>query len=120
MPVPDSAVSPLRVALAALLGLVAAGCAPSSPRTAVHDLNWACGERRCSVSFQLENAGSEAEDLAVRVRAYAGDSAQERRIVGEHLERLRLSSRTPRRLTVGVDTAERASRVRVLLEFDER
>jgi hypothetical protein len=86
----------------------------------VHDLNWACGERRCSVSFRLENAGSEAEDLAVRVRAYAGDSVQDRRIVGEHTERLRLSPRTPRRLTVGIDTAERAGRVRVLLAFDER
>jgi hypothetical protein len=86
----------------------------------VHDLNWACGERRCSVSFRLENSGARSERLAVRVRAYTGDSVKERRIVGEYTERLGLSPRRPRRLAITIATSERASRVRVLLELDER
>jgi len=109
-----------RSAAVAVLAILASGCEPAQPKTAVNELNWACGDRRCSASFRLENTGSDAEQLAVRVRAYAGDSVQERRIVGEHTERLVLPARLTKRLTVGIDTTERAGRVRVLLEFDER
>jgi hypothetical protein len=97
-----------------------AGCAPASPETTVEHLSWACGERRCSVTFRLANESSDDEALAVRVRAYAGDSVQTRREVGEHTERLTLAPRGTKRYTVAVDTSERAGRVRVLLEFDER
>jgi hypothetical protein len=107
-------------AIAAGLLMLVSACAPSPPRTVVRDLSWACGERRCSATFRLENGGSGTESLAVRVRAYAGQNVQQRRIVGEHTERLRISSRSPRSLTVGIDTTERAERVRVLLEFDDR
>ena len=108
-----------RVAVA-ILAALAVGCEPAQPKTTVNELNWACGDRRCSASFRLENPGSDAEALVVRVRAYAGESVQERRIVGEHTERVALSSRLTKRLTVGIDTTERAGRVRVLLEFDAR
>jgi hypothetical protein len=120
MSVPDRTPHRPRARIAAGLALFMAGCAPSAPRTAVHDLSWACSERRCSVTFRLENADSGTENLAVRVRAYAGESVQKRRIVGEHTERLRIAARKPRTLTVGIDTTERANRVRVLLEFDDR
>ena len=102
------------------LAMLAAACAPAKPETTVNGLNWACGARRCSASFRLENPGGDAERLAVRVRAYAGESVQDRRIVGEHTERLALSAHLTRRLTVAIDTTERASRVRVLLEFDDQ
>ena len=101
------------------LALLAAACAPAKPETTVHGLNWACGDSRCSASFLLENPGDDAEALVVRVRAYAGESVQDRHIVGEHSERLALSARQPRRLTVVIDTTARASRVRVLLGFDD-
>jgi hypothetical protein len=103
---------------AAVVAVLAAACEPAQPKTTVEDLNWACGERRCSASFRLENPGSDAEALVVRVRAYAGESVQQRRIVGEHRERVALTPRLTKRLAVAVDTSERASRVRVLLEFD--
>ena len=119
MPGPEPA--PLsRRAIAAGLLILMSGCAPSTPSTVVRDLSWACGERRCSATFRLENDGSGTESLAVRVRAYAGQGVQQRRIVGEHTERLRINSTSPRSLTVGVDTSERAERIRVLLEFDDR
>ena len=95
-----------------------AGCSRSPPRSTVNDLNWACGDRRCSVTFRLDNEGTDDEPLAVRVRAYAGSSVQSRHVVGEHTERLTLKSRGAKRYTVGVDTTERAERVNVLLEFD--
>ena len=50
----------------------------------------------------------------------AGESVQQRRIVGEHTERVALSPRLTKRLSVAIETTERASRVRVLLEFDDR
>ena len=102
------------------LAMLAAACAPTKPETTVNGLNWACGASRCNASFRLENPGGDAELLAVRVRAYAGESVQGRRIVGEHTERLALSAHLTRRLTVAIDTTERASRVRVLLEFDDQ
>jgi hypothetical protein len=109
-----------RHAAVAVLAAVAVSCAPGQPQTSVKDLNWACGERRCSASFRLENPGGDEEALAVRVRAYAGESVQQRRIVGEHTERVALSPRLTKRLSVAIETTERASRVRVLLEFDDR
>ena len=102
------------------VALFTAACSPAKPKTTVSGLNWACGASRCSASFRLENHGGDAEALAVRVRAYAGDSVQSRRLVGEHTERLALSARLTRRLTVGIETSARASNVRVLLEFDDQ
>jgi hypothetical protein len=109
-----------RGAAVAVIAGLAVSCEPAQPKTTVNELNWVCGDRHCSASFRLENPGRDDEALAVRVRAYAGASVQERRIVGEHTERVALSPRLTKRLTVGIDTTERASRVRVLLEFDDR
>ena len=120
MSVPAPGQSLRRWLVIAGVAAFAAACTPAKPKTTVSGLNWACGASRCSASFKLENPGGDAEALAVRVRAYAGDSVQNRRIVGEHSERLALSARLTRRLTVGIDTTARASSVRVLLEFDEK
>jgi hypothetical protein len=119
MSVPAPGQSSRRWLAIAAVAVFAAACAPAKPRTTVSGLNWACGATRCSASFRLENPGAGSEALAVRVRAYAGEGVQDRRIVGEHTERLALSSRLTRRLTVGIDTTARANSVRVLLEFDD-
>jgi hypothetical protein len=103
-----------------LLAFAATACGPSAPKSTVNDMSWACGDRRCSVTFRLDNESSDDEALTVRVRAYAGASVQDRRVVGEHTERLVLEPRGVKRYSVGVDTSERAERVRVLLEFDRR
>jgi hypothetical protein len=109
----------VHVMLVAMVVNVAA-CQPSTPHSTVNDLNWACGDRRCSVTFRLDNDGEDEEALAVRVRAYSGSSVQSRKAVGEHTERIVLKSRGIKRYTIGVDTSTRAEQVRVLLEFDRR
>ena len=64
----------------------------------------------------MSNESHDDETLALRVRAYAGDSVANRRIVGEHRERLALAAGKSKRFTVAVQTTQPASRLRVILD----
>ena len=77
----------------------------------------AAGERESILRHELAHLRRRDlwKSLAIRVRAYAGGSVEERRLVGEHTERLRVKSRGAKRYTVTVETSERAAQVRVLL-----
>jgi hypothetical protein len=106
------------VALVAAL-LSVAGCdrGGGEPRVAVDELNWACGQARCTTSFRL-TADERDERLLVLVRAYAGDSVANREVVGEHKERLALGAGQSRRMSVAVETRRTANRVRVIVQRD--
>jgi hypothetical protein len=101
----------LFVAVAAM-----ASCSRGEPRSSVDDLDWACGPRSCSAKFRVANASTDDETLAVRVRAYTGDTVASRRIVGEHGERLTLAAGGSKRFTVSLQTTQPATRLRVILE----
>jgi hypothetical protein len=106
--------------LAVAAALSVAGCdrGGGESRVAVDDLNWACGQARCTASFRL-SADKSDERLLVLVRAYAGDSVANREVVGEHKERLALGAGQSRRMSVTVETRVTANRVRVLVQRDE-
>jgi hypothetical protein len=106
--------------LAAAIVLAVAGCerGGGEPSVAVEDLNWACGQARCTAAFRLK-AEKRDERLLVLVRAYAGDSVANREIVGEHKERLALGSGQSRRMSVTVETRRTADRVRVIVQRDD-
>lgn len=113
-----------RMGAPALAGILAAvlsaltGCdGVGEPRVTVSDLNWACGPKRCTATFQLA-ADERDEPVVVRVRAYAGADVASREIVGETAERLTLRAGTPRRLSVAIDTRLPATRVRVVVGRD--
>ena len=93
-----------------------ASCSRGEPLSRVDDLNWACGARSCSAKFRVSNESPDDERLAVLVRAYAGDSVANRRIVGEHRESLALAAGKSKRFSVAVQTTQPASRMRVVLE----
>lgn len=95
--------------------MVAACVDTGPPDVGVEELNWACGESRCSATFRLA-AGDDSGAMLVLVRAYEGDSVATREIVGEHRERVVLRAGQPRRFTVSVDTRRPANRVRVVVE----
>jgi hypothetical protein len=103
--------------LAAVLPALAGCDDVREPRVTVSDLNWACGPRRCTATFQLA-ADERDEPVVVRVRAYAGEDVASREIVGETAERLTLRAGTPRRLSVAIDTRLPATRVRVVVGRD--
>lgn len=105
----------IRVASLGLL-LLAAGCGQRPLQATVEDLNWACGAQRCTATFRLKSGGSGDESLLLLVRAYAGDSVSSRQIVGEHKERVVIPSGQSKRFSVGVDTRQPATRMRVIVE----
>jgi hypothetical protein len=100
--------------ISAMLALVACDRI-SEPRVTVSDVNWACGETRCTASFRLATDASD-ERVLVLVRAYAGENVASREIVGEHKERLALRSGQPRTLSVTLETRQPANRVRVIVQ----
>jgi hypothetical protein len=103
----------LAAALAALLAMAA--CSPrGEPQLTVSELNWACSTARCTVSFRL--AAVENEAVVALVRAYDGDSVEERAIVGEYREMVTLGAGQSRRITASVDTERPANRVRVIVQ----
>lgn len=103
----------LATAIAALLAMAA--CSPrGEPRVAVSELNWACSTTRCTASFRL--AAVENEAVVALVRAYDGDSVEERAIVGEYREMVTLGAGQSRRITASVDTERPANRVRVIVQ----
>lgn len=104
-----------RVASLGLLLLVA-GCGRQPPEATTEDLNWACGSQRCTATFRVKAGDSSDESLLVLVRAYAGDSMSDRRIVGEHKQRVVVPSGQSKRFSVTVDTGQPATRLRVILE----
>jgi len=101
--------------VAAMLSV--AGCDGGDPRVAVDELNWACGQARCTATFRL-TADKRDERLLVLVRAYAGDRVASREVVGEHKERLALGAGQSRRMSVTLETRPTANRVRVIVQRD--
>jgi hypothetical protein len=102
--------------LALALALTVPGCGSrDDPQVAVSELSWACGAARCTASFRL-TAARDAGAVVALVRAYDGDSVQQRAIVGEHRELLALAAGQSRRVTVALDTERPANRVRVIVE----
>jgi hypothetical protein len=103
--------------LAGIAAILALGACDRvrEPRVTVSDLNWACGEARCTASFRL-TADAGDERVLVLARAYAGENVASRDIVGEHKERLVLRSGQPRRLSVVIETRQPANRVRVIVQ----
>jgi hypothetical protein len=104
--------------VAALVSVAGCDRGGGESLVAVDDLNWACGQARCTASFRL-SADKGDERLLVLVRAYAGDSVANREVVGEHKERLALGAGQSRRMSVTVETRVTANRVRVLVQRDE-
>ena len=104
--------------VAALLSIAGCDRGGGESRVAVDDLNWACGEARCTATFRL-TADKRDERLLVLVRAYAGDSVASREVVGEHKERLVLGAGQSRRISVTVDTRPTANRLRVIVQRDK-
>lgn len=104
--------------VAALLSVAGCDLGRGDPRVAVNDLNWACGEARCTATFRL-TADKRDERLLVLVRAYAGDSVASREVVGEHKERLVLGAGQSRRISVTVETRPTANRLRVIVQRDK-
>jgi hypothetical protein len=104
--------------VAAMLSVAGCDGSGGDPRVGVDDLNWACGQARCTATFRL-TADKRDERLLVLVRAYAGDSVASREVVGEHKERLALGAGQSRRMSVTVETRPTANRVRVIVQRDK-
>jgi hypothetical protein len=105
-----------RFAATLVLAACATSCGTSAPPATVTDLSWACGERRCTASFRVESPKDDDRRLLVLVRAYAGDTVADRKVVGEHKETASLAAGHSRRFSVAFETRSPASRLRVILE----